>query len=158
MTRKMTNTSTLRAMWPSIVLPGFVGLLLLFVNSLPRVQCEPRWSQDGIVSQCSLGEAHYGWPKTTKIDTIIQTTNDKDYRQSRYSLRHFFGLQPFQVQLTQRSEYAGASNVIFAVAAMLLSAVSARAIMMKKISLRSLFAMVTAVGIITATFTWNCFM
>ena len=147
-----------RTIWPSIVVPGLLGLLLLFANSLPRVQCEPPCSQDGIVSQYSLGEAHYGWPKETKIDTIIQTTNDKDYRESRYSLRHFFGLQPFQVQLTQRSEYASASNVVFAVAAMLLSAVTARAITMKKISLRSLFAMVTSVGIIAASFTWNCFM
>ncbi len=152
------NSSIFRHMWPSVVVPGVLGLLLLFVNSFPRVHCEPPISQDGILSRYSFGKAHYGWPKETKIDTILQTTNYKDYREPRYSLNHLFGIQPFQVQSTQRSEYASASNILFSVTAMLLSAVLTRAIMMKKISLRSLFAMVTSVGIIAASFTWNCFI
>ena len=148
----------LGSMWPSIVVPGFLGLSFSFVNSLPRVHCESPISQDGILSPYSLGEARYGWPKETKIDTIIQTTNDKDYRERRYSLRHLFGIQPFQVQSTQRSEYASASNFVFAVAVLFLSAVTTRAITMKKVSLRSLFAMVTSAGIIASSFTWNCFI
>jgi hypothetical protein len=146
----MTNSARLKAMVPSVVVSGFLGLLLLFVNSLPRVQC--------FEAKLSLCKAHYGWPKETKINTILQTTNYEDYREPRYSLSHLFGIQQFQVQSTQRSEYASASNIAFSVSVMLLSTVTTRAITMKKLSLRSLFAMVTSAGIIAATFTWNCFI
>ena len=117
---------------------------------------------------CPWKRHHLSWP----IRELKDSTADSwaKYRESRrvhstlklhflfsppISLNHLLGTEEFYVQKTRQSVLAHVSNAAAIFSSVLLSALGVHAFSKRTFSLKSLFAVVTLVGILTATFSWG---
>jgi hypothetical protein len=140
-----------------VLVPCLVALLLLAASIVPRVKCGlPVYPDPSSVNPIPCnGVLHFGWPKTARVDEIIQRSNFTSYFHPRYSLNHLLGTEEFYVQKTRQSVLAHVSNAAAIFSSVLLSALGVHAFSKRSFSLKSLFAVVTLVGILTATFSWG---
>ncbi|MFT5524591.1 MAG: hypothetical protein ACI9HK_002546 [Pirellulaceae bacterium] len=151
----MTQHAFLRTLFHPVLIACVVAFLLLSANLVPRVQCGiPVFLAPASTNRVPCnGVSQFGWPNTARVDEFIQYTNVGS--SFHYSLNHLLGTQVFYVQRTRRSRLTHVANSAFILASVLLSALGVRAISNRKLSLKSLFTIVTLVGILAASFSWG---
>ena len=144
--------SFLRCLFHPITILCVIGLPLLFANFVP-------WTQVGIPAYLSPdsnrlppcnGALEFGWPKTSRVDEFVQYA---DIAPSAHcSINHLLGTPDFYVQTTRRSRLASVGNAAICFASVLLAVLVTRVIADRRLSLRSLFVLVTLIGIIFGGF------
>ena len=149
-------SSTYRLRMRLIVFSVLFAIPLLIANVVPKAKCELPVSHDGEFAAYSNCELHYGWPKTSRIDTIAQETNCDMYLEPRYSIGHLLGLQRFKIATIRRSELAIASNASLAISTLLLLVITIQCLTTGRFSIRLLLATITLVGIITSSVLCAC--
>lgn len=153
----MTRHPFLRFVLHPVVIPSVAAFLLLAANLVPRAQVgipgAAFFSPGYTGPRPSNGVLHYGWPKTARVDEFIQYTNISP--SAHYSLNHLMGTQEFYVQTTRQSALNHTANSVFVIAMVVLSALGMRAIANGKLSVKSLFVILTFVGILFASFEWG---
>ena len=137
----MTQHPALRFLLHPLSIPSVVTVVLLAANLVPQA----RFGIPVILDPSSKQQApcdailQYGWPKIARVDEG----------------NYFFGTNAFHAQTTQTSVVTHIANGVFGIALVLLSAFATRLIVDRKLTLKSVFAVVTLAGVLFASFRWG---
>ncbi len=119
-----------------------ISILWLLANVVPRAEIGYATSHDGAIAAYARGSLYYGWPKTVKIEAIIQAEHLEHYPNARYSIKHFVGTEEFQLSSFQRSEFAIVSNAILCVSVLCLVFMGIQGLSIGRYSVRVLLVSV----------------
>lgn len=135
-----------------VAVAGAFACLLLLANLVPVAQVGiPVVLNPGSKKMPPAnGALEFGWPKTARVDEIIQYRNIVAIR--HYSPSHLFGKQEFYVLRTQRSNWTTLGNVASCVALVGFATLGAHIVRCRRLSLKSLFLAVTLVAVLVSGF------